>query len=276
MPSIISIISNPFMIRAVIAIVLIGVISATAGSMATFRGLSFFVVGIAHSALAGAALMILLDQYGIVRGINPIFGAIAFCLLVALVVGLSESESLERLETTIGVVFAFSMSLALLFISLMREYSVEAWALILGDILLLTEKDIIILTITTVVVSFLFIIFLREFIFISFDPEGSRAIGVNVRLYHILMLVLIAVSTVVLLKGIGAILVYVVLIVPPTIANRIGKNVTHVMMTSFIISIISGMCGLLLSLVIAAAPSALIGLILTVVYFVFIRWHKSS
>jgi len=260
---------NPFIIRALLAVILISVLAATAGSFTIFRGLSFMVAGIAHAALAGAALAVVLEQYGYLRGLDPLFIALIFGVLMAIIIGASErAEHIERIEVSIGVAFALSMSLAILFISLMREYSVEAWALILGDILLLTTKDIIILSIITITVAFLFVLFMKEFIFISFDPEDTRAIGVNVDLYHTIMLVLIASSTVVLLKGVGAILVYAVLVVPPAIANKIAGDVYSVMKKSFIISIFSGILGILLAIPINVAPSALIGIILVIIYFI--------
>jgi len=150
----------------------------------------------------------------------------------------------------------------------MKEYSIEAWALILGDILLLTINDIIILTIITIIDTFIFVLFMRIFVFLSFDPEGLRAIGVNVDVYHILMLVLIASATVVLLKGVGVILVYAVLVVPSAIANKIANDVLGVMKLSFVIALLSGVSGVFISTVLDIVPSALIGLILVFIYFI--------
>lgn len=267
MPNVFLSLTNPFVLRSLIAILLISILAATAGSFTTFRGLSFLVASIAHSALAGAALAIILDQYGILRNLDPTLSALIFCVVMAIIIGVSEKvERIEKIETTIGISFALSMSLAVLFISMMREYSVEAWALILGDILLLSLRDILILTIITTIVAFIFILFMREFIFLSFDPEGTRAMGVNVDFYHILMLVLVASSTVVLLRGIGAILVYAILIIPSAIANKISKDVYQTLFYSFTISLICGILGIFISLFINVAPSAIIGLILVMIY----------
>jgi len=268
MHSILLWLQNPFILRALLAVILISILSATAGSFTIFRGLSFLVAGIAHAAFAGAALALVLYQHGYLKYMDPIFMALVFGVLMAVVIGVSEkAENISRVEVSIGVAFALSMSLAILFISLMREYSVEAWALILGDILLLTLNDIVILTIITMIDLFAFILFMRVFIFLSFDPEGTRALGVNVDLYHVLMLVLIAASTVVLLKGVGVILVYAVMVVPPAIANRVANDVSSVMKISFLISASSGILGILISCLIDIIPSAIIGLILVAIYF---------
>ncbi|MEX0569149.1 MAG: metal ABC transporter permease [Candidatus Njordarchaeota archaeon] len=269
MPNIFLLLTNPFVLRAFIAILLISVLAATAGSFTTFRGLSFLVASIAHSALAGAALAVVLDQYGIVKELDPTLSALLFGIIMAIIIGISEKiEHTEKIEIAIGISFALSMSLAVLFISMMREYSVEAWALILGDILLLSFRDILVLTIITAIVAFIFILFMREFIFLSFDPEGTRAMGVNVDFYHILMLVLVASSTVVLLRGIGAILVYAVLIIPSAIANKISKDVYQILFYSFVISLTCGIIGIIVSLFISVAPSSIIGLLLVLIYLI--------
>lgn len=274
---ILSALSNPTVLRALIAIVLISILAATAGSFSVFRGLSFLVAGVAHASLAGAALAVLLEQYGLLGEANvTIFALLAGIFLALFVAFTTNVELREQMETAIGIAFAFSMSLALLFISLMKEYSVEAWALILGDIYLLTPQDIVMLTIITVIVAFFFVILLREFIFISFDPEGTNALGVNIKMYNILMLVLIASATVVLLRGVGAILVYAVLVVPPAIASRLAGDVIRIMLITFLIALAAGLLGILLSFIIPAAPSAIIGVILTILYFIVYVVKRNS
>ena len=272
---ILAVLSNPFFYRAIIAVVLISILAATVGSIIVFRGLSFLVSAIAHSALAGAALAIVLDQYGIIENMNPTVGALLFGIIMAVFIGAyGKTEVREHMEVAIGVSFALSMSLAVLFISMMKEYSVEAWGLILGDILLLSTEDILLLIAISVIVAFIFVVFMREFIFVAFDAEGAKALGVNVKLYDMLMLILVASSTVVLLRGVGAILVYAVLVVPPAIANVVGKHVADVMVKAFIISVISGVIGIVVSFPLHVAPSAIIGIILVGLYAVTIAGRR--
>ena len=77
---------SPFFIRAVIALVLVSIVSAFAGSFTVFRGSTFMISGVAHSALAGAAFGILMTLYGITI-ISPIVGQVIFAVALALFVG---------------------------------------------------------------------------------------------------------------------------------------------------------------------------------------------
>jgi len=266
MPDILALLSDPFVLRAIIAIFLASMISATAGNLTIFRGLSFLIATVAHAAMAGAAFAIFLQEYSLIP-ITPILGASLFGISISLFLGvIGNRMSGERLEAITGIAFALSMSLAILFISLIKEYAVQAWGLIMGDLLLLTLSDVLLMIITTMVIVFISILLMREFLFISFDPEGAEASGLKTFAYHILMLLLISLSVVVLIKAVGAILVYVIMIIPAATANRLANKPSSTMYIAFIISLFSGLFGLFLALYVDVAPSALIGIIATLIY----------
>lgn len=259
--------TSPYMIRALTALVLISVNAALAGSFTVFRGQSFLVAGAAHAALAGAALAIVLEVYGVFH-MNPLFGGLIFAVLMALSAGyVSREGRSERSETAIGVAFAISMALAILFISLIPEYSSRAWGLLMGDLMLLTEGDILIMLIATVAVVALFVLFYREFLFISFDMEGAIAYGVRAARYNYLLTVLIAASSVVILKGVGAILVYAMLIAPAAAAHEGARSINGVITLSFLIALTSGLAGIAVSFFYPLSPGAVAGLIAGGIYF---------
>ena len=272
----IEIIQSPYFIRSVLAIILIAVNASIAGSFTVFRDISFLVAGTSHAALAGAAFAIVLSVYGYIYNFDALFGAMIFAVLTALAAGYaSRKGDKEQINTAIGIAFAMSMSLAVLFISMIREYASQAWGLLLGDILLLTDNDIILLSVVTIFIVLISILFYREFIFISFDMEGAFAYGIRAELYNYLMLAIIAVSVVVILKGVGAILVFAMLVAPAAAANQLATKVNKVMTMAFLFALISGFIGLIISLYIPLSAGALAALIATCTYFIVIIFKKS-
>jgi len=269
--------TNPFILRALVAIIIMAAISGVIGSFTVFRGFSFLIAGIAHSAMAGAALAIFLDYYQIIPHLNPLAGALLFGFIVAFIVGyMIQKNGTETVDVAVGISFAMSMSLAILFISMIREYAVQAWGLIMGDLLLLTVFDLILLIIITSLTVFLTVLFYREMLLISFDMEYALALGLRVSLYNYLMLALITLSVIVLLKGVGAILVYVFLVIPAAAANNISKTVSMVMILATLFALISGLVGLFIAFFIDVAPSALAGLIALLIYVITLFIKKSS
>ncbi len=252
-----------FLIRGIIAVFLISIVSATIGSFSVFRGTTFLVSGIAHGALAGAALGIFISLTFF--HIEPLLVAMIFSILFAVSIGYFLHLK-ENTDVAIGIMFAFSMSLAVLFLSMIREYASVAWGLIIGDILLLTQKDIDLLIISVITILVIFFIFYRKILFSIFDPETAEAIGVKPIYYETLLFILIAVGVVSLLKCVGVILVYALLIVPAAAAKRIARDTSSCILLAFIIALVSGLIGIYLSYFVNVAPSSLTGLIATGVY----------
>ncbi len=252
-------------IRGIIAMFLIAIVAATIGSFSVFRGSTFFVSGIAHGALAGAALGIFISLSFFPA--DPLIVAIIFSVFVALAIGYASYKK-EDVDIAIGVMFAFSMSIAVLFLSMIREYASVAWGLIIGDVLLLSEEDINILLISVITLLIVFIIFYRKMLYVIFDPESAEANGVHVLLYESLLYVLIAVGVVALLKCVGAILVYALLVVPAAASRRIFQGMATTIAGAFIISLVSGLGGIWLSMYLNVAPSSLAGLIAASIYAV--------
>lgn len=250
-----------YLIRAIIAIFILAINASIAGSFTIFKDLTFLVAGSAHAALAGAALMVALSIYGIIS-IDPIFGGILFAIFVAIFAAHS-----KKVNIAIGISFAMSMSLAVLFISLIREQASRVWGLLFGDLLLLTNHDIILMAIVTIFIIMAAIYFNKEFLFISFDAEGARANGIKVDMMNYLLLSLIAISTVIIMKGVGAILVYAMLVAPAAAANEKAKSVLQVFSLSALIALISGFLGLSITFYFNLSPGALASLIATLFYF---------
>ncbi len=253
-----------WLLRAIIAIFLIAIVSAIMGSYSVFRGSTFMVSGIAHGALAGAALGIFLALYFFHA--NYLLVALIFSILFALGIAYA-SHKKENVDVATGVMFALSMSIAILFLSLIREYASVAWGLIVGDLLLLSESDIEIMLVSVFAIVLLFLIFHRRILFSIFDPDGALSVGIHPWLYESLLFVMIAIGVVVLLKGVGAILVYALLIIPAAASKRLASSVASSMLLSFIIALGAGLGGIFLSIYTAISPSAYAGLIATGIYF---------
>ena len=254
-----------YLIRAIIAVFILSINASIAGSFTIFKDVPFLIVGAAHAALAGAALFIALAVYGVFN-FDPIIGSIIFAIFVAI----SAAHAKSKVNIAIGISFAMSMSLAVLFISLIREQASRVWGLLFGDLLLLTNRDIISMAIITIFVIIIALYFNKEFLFISFDSEGAKASGIKVNELNYLLLSLIAVSTVIMVKGVGAILVYAMLVAPAAAANEKAKSVLQVFSISALIALISGFSGLFITFYFTISATAVASLIATLFYFFFV------
>jgi len=268
---------SPFVIRALIAVVLISVNAGFAGSYATFRNSTFLIAGAGHAALAGAAAIILLHSAGLLLGVDPMIGgAVTSVLLAVLAAHIGYRSREGEIDTAIGVGFAFSMAVAVLIISLIPESATKVWGILMGDLLLVTWSDIVIMAVTTCAITLLFILFHREFLFITFDIEGARAFGINASFYNILMFGLIGLSVAVLIKGIGAILVFALMVGPAAASMLVAGSVRRVIAGAILIAFASGILGILLAWVFDISVSALTAFFAALSYLLVRGWLMVS
>ncbi|RLF47450.1 MAG: ABC transporter permease [Thermoplasmata archaeon] len=254
---------DEFVIRAIIAILLLAINASIAGTFTIFKDMPFLVAGSAHAALAGAAMMIALEGY---ININPLFGAVIFAILVAF-----SAAKAKQANVAIGIAFAFSMAVAVLFISLIKEQAARVWGLLFGDLLLLTNDDILLMAIVTILIIIVCLAFNREFLFISFDMEGAMVQGIKANFFNYLLLSIIAISTVITMKAVGAILVYAMLIAPAAAANKKAGSIAGVFTMAAFFALFAGFIGLLLSIYFPFSPSAIAALIATSIYFILYK-----
>lgn len=258
--------TSPFVQRALIGVVLIAINAGLAGAFAAFRGATFLVSGAAHAALAGAAFVLVI--WGATTGdVAPIIGGAATAVLLALMAANSGRTDRRGVDNTIGVGFAFFMALAVLLISMIPSAAARVWSILLGDLLLLTRADLWLLGGMTTLLVVAFGLCWRPFLFITFDMEGAQAFGLRAGLYNNLLFALIGLSTAVLLKGVGAIVVFAMLAAPAATAMLFAESVPRTMVYAFLIALLSGVVALVISNYLQFSVSAMAALLASGSYF---------
>ena len=252
---------DELILRALLSCVAISLTASVAGGLTVFRRASFLIAGASHSALAGAALSVLLTSIG--YDVNYFLLALIFAILAAM---LASYTSAADINTGIAISFALSMCLTAIFLSATREYASKAWQLFFGDLLLLTDSDVILIMVSTSVLLTISGIFYHKFLFVSFDPEGAEAFGIRVKLVDNILIALISLSVVSVMKAVGAILVFAIFIAPAASAKVLSKSVTSVFLISFLISMFSLLTGLLVSLSLPIPAGAFAALVVSVIY----------
>ena len=268
MADLVEYLQSPFVWRAALGLLFIAINAALAGAFAAFRSATFLISGAAHAALAGAALVLVAGGTLAQSDISPVLGGAVFAIGLALLAAAArDTQGQRETDVTIGVGFAFSMALAVLLISLIPDKAARVWGVLLGDLLLLTSGDLWVLGLTTALIVLCFAVFWRPFIFVTFDMEGAQAFGLRAAPYNYLLFALIGLSTAVLLKSVGAIVVFAMLAAPAATARLLAHSVRRTMAYAFLIALLSGVVALLLSSVVRFSVSGLAALLASGSYF---------
>lgn len=244
-----------FMQRALIAGVFTALAAGYYGAFVVQRGLSFLGDGLAHAAFGGVALALLLGQ-------EPLYVAIPFTIVVAILITFVRDRTGLQTDTVIGVFFALSMALGILFISRIPTYTTDAFSYLFGSILAVRQADVIA---SIVVFSFAAVStpLWSLWAYATFDRETALADRIPVKVHDYILSVLIALTIVVSAKVVGIVLTSAFLVIPAATARVLSRRFSVMTLASMVIGAVSVAIGLWLSYVIDAPSGATIVLVET-------------
>ena len=248
-----------FMLRALAAAIMVGVVCAVVGSFVVLRGMAFFGDALAHAILPGVAVAYLLGGAS-----GPLFwGALGAAVTTALGIGAVTRGGRLREDVAIGVVFAGVFALGIALISSVRSYSTDLAHILFGNVLAITGDDLLLISGVGAGVLLVVWAFYKEFVVISFDPTHAASLRLPAEPLRYLLLILIAVTVVVSLKTIGAGLMTAMLITPAASGYLLTRRLSRMMLIAALIGVGSAIVGLYLSYYVSIASGAAIVLVTT-------------
>lgn len=229
-----------FMQRALIGSLIAVVATSLVGTWVVLRGLAFLGDALAHGVIPGIALAVLL-------GFNPIIGAFVAAIIMSGLVSAVSNRTVVREDTAIGLLFVGMLSLGIVIVSRAQSFSTEVTALLFGDVLGVTDGDIVNQLIATAIVLVCTFIFYRPFLALSFNRVKAQTLGMHPRAAQGILLTLLALSIVVSFQAIGTLLVFGLLVGPPAAASLLVRRVPAIMATSILLGAVAVVAGLLVS-----------------------------
>jgi len=191
-----------------------------------------------------------------------------FGLATVWTTGLMEEQGRMKLDVSIGILYTATMALAILFIGLMKTYNAEVYGYLFGSVLSVTTEELRIIATLSFLVLGTILAFSKELYFVAFDQEMAEASGVPARRIYYLLLTLVALTMVVSLKTVGAILVFAMVLIPASTAYQLTHSLRHMTFYAVGIGTASSVGGVLLSYVWDVPTGPAIVLLATVIFFV--------
>jgi ABC-type Mn2+/Zn2+ transport system permease subunit len=250
-----------FMQRSLLAAAMVGGLCSVIGVFVVLRGLAFVGAGTSHAAFAGVAL-------GYLMGWPPLLLAILFGLATVWITGWVEEKGRMKLDVSIGILYTTTMALAILFIGLMKTYNAEVYGYLFGSVLSVTSEELRVIAGLSILVIGTILLFSKELYFIAFDQEMAEASGVPARRIFFLLLTLVALTVVVSLKTVGAILVFAMILIPASTAYQLTHSLSTLTWYSVIIGVSCSVGGVLLSSIWDIPSGPTIVLLATLLFFV--------
>lgn len=248
-----------FIVRALLAAAVVGVVCSVLGVYIVLRGMAFLGDAMAHTILPGVVVAFLL-------GWPLAVGALVMGVLTALGIGaLTERTSLKE-DTAIGVIFAGFFALGVAMLSLRGNYSIDLAHFLFGNLLGVSTGDLILMAALGFVVLALIFLFYKEFLVLSFDPLLAATLRLPARFLNYLLLMLIAVTIVVALQVVGVALMLAILVTPAATASFLTGRLPSMMAVSAAIGVFSGVAGVYASYYLNIASGPAVVLVATAIF----------
>jgi len=232
--------SFEFVQHALIAGILVSIISGIVGSLIVVNRMVFLAGGIAHTSYGGIGLAIYLGL--------PIFlGASLFAVVAAIIIAFLTLHNKNRIDTFIGLIWAVGMAIGVVLVDMTPGYNVDLMSYLFGSILAVSSNDLYYMSVLLIVVLLFVFRCYREILAVSYDSQYASIRGINVKLFYNLILILSALSVVIAIKVVGLILVIAMLTIPVFIAEKLSNSLLGMMVISAILSAIFTLIGLYIS-----------------------------
>lgn len=249
-----------FMIRAIIAILVITPLFGMLGTMIVHRKMAFFSDALGHSALTGIAI-------GIVLGVTDTnVSMVIFAIVFAFLLNQINRRRLVATDTLISVFASCSTAIGLAILSFGGNFSKYS-ALLVGDILSITSKEIVYLLLIFVATITFWFVAINKLNAISVNPTLAKSTNIAVRIVEDVFAIIIALVVTLSIKWIGILLINALLILPAASARNISANMREYHGYAIIFSLFSGVIGLIMSYFNNVATGPMIVIVASVIYF---------
>lgn len=255
-----------FMVRGLLASVMVGILCAVMGTYVVLRGMAFLGDAMAHAILPGIAIAFLLHG-------NLLVGAVIAAVIIALSIGFFSKGGAVKEDTAIGILFAAALSLGVALISSIQTYAVDLSHILFGNVLGVSVSDLWLTAGLGLLVLVAVALLYKQFLVISFDPILAATLRLPAELLRNVMLVLLALTVVVSLQTVGVGLAAAMLITPAATAYLLTRRLWPMMLVSASIGAVSSLAGLYLSYYLNIVSGSAIVLTATAIFLLVFLFH---
>jgi zinc transport system permease protein len=228
-----------FMQKAFLVGVLLAVIIPLIGVIVVLKRLSMIGDALSHTSLAGVAI-------GLILGINPIVGAVVVCVAAAFSIEAIRKSLPKYAEISISIIMSVGIGLASV-LSGFVEDGAAFNSFLFGSIVAITDTEVVLVIIVTLIVVVTFVLLYKELMFITFDEQGAELAGVPVKKINFVITLLTAITVSVAARSVGALIVSSLMVIPVACAMQLANSYKKMVVYSVIFGLIFTIAGLFLS-----------------------------
>jgi zinc transport system permease protein len=241
--------SYAFLVRAVVVGLMVALCSALLGVSLVLKRYSMIGDGLSHVGFGSLAVATALHAAPLAVSI-PVVVLAAFLLL-----RVSENSKI-RGDAAIALISTSALAVGVLVISMTTGMNTDVCNYLFGSILAMSKADVYLSVALSAAVLALFVLFYNRIFAVTFDESFARACGVNAGAYNALIALLTALTIVLGMRMMGALLITSLIIFPALTSMRLCKKFKNVVVCSAVVSVVCFFAGVVLSYLYATPTGA--------------------
>lgn len=228
--------SQPFLLRALIVGILVALCAALLGVSLVLKRFSMIGDGLSHVGFGAIS-------FALVLNLAPLYVAVPVMILAAFFLLHISQNGRIKADAAIAMLSSGSIAIGLVVISLAKGSSADIDSYMFGSILSTTQQDMILSIVLSVVVLCLFVLLYNRLFSVTFDENSATASGVRVKRYNVLLSVLTAITIVVGMRLMGTLLISGLIIFPALSSMRLFRHYRSVVISSAVLSVLCFVLG---------------------------------
>lgn len=259
--------SYPFIVRAMIVGILVSLCSSLLGVSLVLKKYSMIGEGLSHVSFGAIAIAVAL-------GVSPLKISIPIVMIVAFLLLRIKDSSKIKGDSAIALISSSSLAIGVISIAITTGMNTDVCNYMFGSILAMSKNDVYLSVVLSIVVIFLFTIYYNKIFAITFDENFTKSTGINVNFYNMMIAILTAITIVLGMRMMGAMLISSLIIFPSIISMKIFKSFKSVVISSGIVSILSFCIGMIISYKFSTPTGASIVVVNIIIFILSIIAEK--
>lgn len=258
--------SYPFMVRALFGGMLVSLCASLLGVSLVLKRYSMIGDGLSHVSFGALSI-------ALAMGWSPLKVSIPVVVLAAFFLLRITENSRIKSDAAIAMISASSLAVGIIVTSLTTGMTTDVSSYMFGSILAMTKEDVVLSAVLCIIVLGLFVLCYNQVFAVTFDENFAKATGVNVGAYNMLISVLTAVTIVLGMRMMGAMLISSLVIFPCLTSMRVFKSFTSVVISSGILSLICFLLGMMASYQFSTPAGASVVVVNLIAFGLFSMWQ---
>ena len=258
--------SYPFMVRALFGGMLVSLCASLLGVSLVLKRYSMIGDGLSHVSFGALSI-------ALAMGWSPLKVSIPVVVLAAFFLLRITEKSRIKSDAAIAMISASSLAIGIIVTSLTTGMTTDVSSYMFGSILAMTKEDVMLSAVLCIIVLGLFVLCYNQVFAVTFDENFAKATGVNVGAYNMLISVLTAVTIVLGMRMMGAMLISSLVIFPCLTSMRVFKSFTSVVVSSGILSLVCFLLGMMASYQFSMPAGASVVVVNLIAFGLFSMWQ---